>query len=122
MTTGQRRIERIGRQLRAELGHLIATDLDDPRIRAVTVTHVQVSRDLRHARVFVSGLGTEADRRATLAGLNSARGFLRRQLSMRLSHMARTPELVFDYDASIETGMRIEELLSEISDVRDDRE
>ncbi len=122
MTTGQRRIERIGRQLRAELGALIATDLDDPRVGTVTVTHVQVSRDLRHARVFVSGLGNEADRRATIAGLNSARGFLRRQLSQRLSHMARTPELVFDYDTSVETGMRVEKLLSEISDAQDERE
>ena len=112
----------VGQQVRAELGALIETSLDDPRIGLVAVTHVHLSKDLRHARVYVSGLGSDIDRKETIAGLDSARGFLRRQLSLRLPHLMRTPELTFDYDESIESGMRVEELLSEIAKTPDEQE
>lgn len=110
----QRRLDRVGQQLRAELSVLIETGLDDPRIGLVAVTHVRLSRDMSHARVYVSALASGSNRKDTIAGLNSARGFLRRQLSMRLPHLKRTPELTFDYDTSVESGMRIEELLDEL--------
>ncbi len=115
----KRRLDRVGQQVRTELGFLIETGLDDPRIGPVGVTHVRMSKDLRHARVYVSGMGSQTDREETMAGLHSARGFLRRQLSLRLPHLQRTPELTFDYDDTVESGMRVEEILAEI---RDDQE
>jgi ribosome-binding factor A len=118
----ERRLDRVGQQMRDELGALIDIELDDPRIGLITVTHVQLSRDMRHARVYVSGAGNQRARDETIAGLQSARGLLRRQLSLRLPHLKRTPELTFEYDGSVESGMRVEELLDEISQERDDED
>jgi ribosome-binding factor A len=112
----RRRLERIGQQLREELSALIETSLDDPRVGLVSVTHVHLSKDMRSARVYVSGLGSNTDRKESLQGLDSAKGFLRRQLSLRLPHLQRTPELTFAYDESVESGMRIEELLERLHD------
>jgi ribosome-binding factor A len=112
----QRRLERVGEQIREELTVLIDTEIDDPRVAPITVTHVDLSKDMRSARVWVSGAGSLADRRDTLAGLQSARAFLRNQLGTRMPHLMRTPELIFDYDDSFEKGIRIEGLLSELAD------
>ena len=89
-------------------------EIEDPRVGLTTVTAVKVSPDMRHARVFVSVLGDEAQRKKTMQGLNSAAHFARRTLSQRLKHLRRIPELTFAYDESIETGNRIEQLLEEI--------
>lgn len=110
----KKRLERLAAQLKAEVGALIESDIDDPRVEMVIVTHVRLSNDMRHARVYVSTLGVERDRKVMLQGLESARGFLRRQLSSRLPHLKRTPELTFYYDESIEKEMRIDKLLAEI--------
>ena len=110
-----KRIDRFAEQLREELSAVIAGDLDDPRVGIVAVNHVRLSRDLRHAKVYVSSPGaTDEGKRLTLEGLNSALGFLRRQLSQDLPHLRRVPELVFEYDTSIENEIRINELLTEI--------
>ena len=110
----KKRLERLAQQLRIELGALIESEIDDPRVDMVTVTHVRVSNDMRYARVYVSTLGGDGERKTALEGLDSAKGFLRRQLSHRLGHLKRTPELTFDYDESVEKEMRIEELLAQI--------
>ena len=112
--TENRRIDRLGNQLRSEISALIDTTLDDPRINMVSVTEVRVSPDLRHARVYVSTLDKSANEKNILAGLDSARSFLRRQLSQRLPHLRRTPDLTFSYDGSIETELRVEQLIQEI--------
>ena len=109
-----RRIDRIEEQLRIELSEIFEREIQDPRIGLTTVTAVKVSPDLSHARVFVSVLGDQAQRKKTLEGLRSAASFARRSLSKRLHHMRRIPELSFDYDESIEKGIRIEELLDQI--------
>ncbi len=110
-----KRIDRLAEQLREQVSAAIAGDLDDPRVGIVTVTHVRLSHDLGHARIYVSSPGTtDEGRRQTLEGLNSALGFLRRQLSQDLPHLRRVPELTFEYDASVENEIRIEELLAEI--------
>jgi ribosome-binding factor A len=116
------RSDRLARQLRAELGSLVETELDDPRVSNVVVTDVRLSRDLGHARVYVyvpegGAHDRDPDHRRLLAGLESARGFLRRQLSLRLGHLRRTPELTFTYDVSIEQGTRVEALLERLSRV-----
>jgi len=109
-----RRVGRIEEQLRMELSEIIEREIADPRIGLATVTAVKVSPDLRHARVFVSVLGDQEQRKKTMQGLNSAAGYARRSLSQRLHHLRRIPELTFAYDESIETGGRIEQLLDQI--------
>jgi ribosome-binding factor A len=83
-------------------------------LKAVTVTGVEVSADLKNATVFVSVLGSEEDARQAMQGLESASGFLRRELG-RCLNMRVTPELVFRYDRSYEQGLKIDTLLDTIS-------
>jgi len=109
-----RRIDRIEEQLRIELSEIIEREIQDPRVGLTTVTGVKVSPDLRHARIFVTVLGDEAQRKKALEGLRSAASFVRRSLSKRLHHMRRIPEVTFDYDEVVEKGIRIEELLDKI--------
>src|ERR1700692_4923168 len=105
------RMRRVDEAMRAVLSETITKDLKDPRVGFVTVTGVKTSSDLRHARVFVSVLGDEPTREASLAGLRSAHGFLQSRVAQRLT-LKHTPTLTFEYDESIDRGMRISELLS----------
>ncbi len=105
-------MRRVNEALREVLSARIADGLKDPRIGFVTVTAVETSPDLRHARVYVSVLGNEQERTESLAGLQSAHGILQAEIA-RVMHMKRTPELKFVYDETVEQGMRINELLSE---------
>ena len=109
-----RRVDRIEEQLRIELSEILEREVADPRVRLVTVTHVKVSPDLRHARVFVSSLGGPEEKKKILQGLRSAAGYARHSLGQRLHHLRRTPELTFDYDDQIERETRIEQLLDQI--------
>ena len=104
------RMRRVDEAVRAVLSDAIASDLKDPRIGFVTVTGVKTSPDLRHARVYVSVLGSNAERESTLDGLRSAHGFLQRRVASELT-LKHTPALVFVYDDSVDRGMRISELL-----------
>jgi ribosome-binding factor A len=106
------RMRRVNEAVREVISAHISGDLKDPRIGFVTVTGVETSPDLRSARVFVSVLGQEAEREDALAGLRSAAGFLQAQIGRQL-RMKRTPTLDFVYDPSVDTGMRITELLGE---------
>lgn len=89
-------------------------ELKDPRIGFVTVTGVQTTADLRHARVFVSVLGSEAKRRKTLAGLEAAHGVLQARLAREL-RLKRTPQLAFEYDPTVERGVRMTQLIDELA-------
>ncbi len=106
------RMRRVNEAVREVLSVRITEGLKDPRIGFVTVTAVETSPDLRHARVFVSVLGDEAERERTLAGLSSSHGPLQAAIAAQL-RMKRTPTLEFVYDESIDRGMRISELLDE---------
>jgi ribosome-binding factor A len=103
-------MRRVNEALREVLSVRIAEGLKDPRIGFVTVTAVETSLDLRHARVFVSVLGNEQERKDSLVGLQHAHGVLQAEIA-RLTHMKRTPELKFVYDETVDKGMRINELL-----------
>lgn len=105
-------MRRVNEAVREVLSAHLAAGLKDPRIGFVTVTAVDVSPDLRHGRVFVSVLGSEEEREQTLAGLRSSHGYLQAQVGTEL-RMKRTPTLEFVYDESIDTGMRITELLED---------
>jgi ribosome-binding factor A len=106
------RMRRVNEAIREILGDAIATELKDPRIGFVTVTDVDTSPDLRTARVYVSVLGSEAERERTLAGLNSSHGFLQGKIASAV-RMKRTPTLTFEYDESTERGDRISRLLGQ---------
>lgn len=105
-------MRRVDVAMRAVLSDAISKDLQDPRVGFVTVTGVKTSPDLRHARVYVSILGDEDAREASLEGLRSAHGFLQSRVSgaLRLKH---TPTLAFEYDESVDRGMRITQLIAE---------
>jgi ribosome-binding factor A len=105
------RTARVGDLIRTELSELFQRELRDPRVRLANVTRVEVSSDFRHADVHVSVLGTEAERDNAIAGLVSARGFLRRELARRLT-LRTTPELKFHLDRGAEHSQRISELLA----------
>jgi ribosome-binding factor A len=109
---GAGRMRRVDEAMRAVLSDAIAKDIKDPRVGFVTVTGVKTSPDLRHARVYVSVLGDEATRSDSMAGLRSAHGFLQRRLATELT-LKHTPSLVFEYDESVDRGMRISRLLDE---------
>jgi ribosome-binding factor A len=111
------RMRRVDEAVRAVLSDAIAKDLQDPRVGFVTVTAVKTSPDLRHARVYVSILGDEQARADSLAGLRSATGFLQAHVASELT-LKHTPALVFEYDESVDRGMRITRLLDETA--RDD--
>ncbi len=107
------RMRRVDEAVRAVLSDAIARDLKDPRVGFVTVTGVKTSPDLRHARVYVSVLGDDNVRAASLDGLRSAHGFLQGVLASELS-LKHTPTLSFEYDESVDRGMRITQLLDEV--------
>jgi ribosome-binding factor A len=104
------RMRRINEMLREVVGAAISTDLNDPRIGFVTVTSVETSPDLRAARVYVSVLGSDEEREATLAGLQSSHGVIQSRIAAE-TRMKRTPTLTFHYDETIERGIRISKLL-----------
>jgi ribosome-binding factor A len=104
------RIRRVNEAVREVLSGAITSELKDPRVGFVTVTAVETSSDLRHARVFVSVFGNPGERRRTLQALDSAHGFLQRRVAAEL-RIKNTPQLQFVYDDTVERGMRISELL-----------
>ena len=116
------RIVRISEEIKREVGNIIQGELKDPRLPEFTsVTSVQVSRDLRYAKVYVSILGSEKEKVAALQGLKSAAGFIRHEIGKRIK-LRYTPEFQFELDNSIEHGVYINKLIKETmeSDGRND--
>jgi ribosome-binding factor A len=107
------RMRRVNEAVRQVLSEALP-ELKDPRIGFVTVTGVQTTSDLRHATVFVSVLGSAKKRKATLDGLAAAHGVLQAELAREL-RMKRTPQLTFEYDRSVEEGVRMSKLIDELA-------
>jgi ribosome-binding factor A len=107
------RMRRVNESIKEVLSEAVGS-LQDPRIGFVTVTGVETSPDLRHARVFVSVLGSERKREKTLAGLASAHGILQARIADEL-RLKRTPTLAFEYDPSVERGVRMSQLIDELA-------
>jgi ribosome-binding factor A len=114
------RMRRVNEALREVLSEGIG-ELKDPRIGFVTVTGVETSADLRQATVFVSVLGSESKRIATLAGLQSSHGVLQSRINREL-RLKRTPLLTFEYDPTIERGVRLSRLIDELAPDQHDRD
>lgn len=106
------RQRRVADEIRRMLADIIRLELKDPRVGMITLTDVEVSPDLTHAKVFFTTLGDEVARAQTETGLKKASGFLRTMLGQQLK-VHNTPELHFAYDASVETGIRISKLIDE---------
>jgi ribosome-binding factor A len=107
------RMRRVNESVRAVVAEGVG-ELKDPRIGMVTVTGVEVTPDLREATVYVSVLGSDRKRRATLAGLESAHGVLQARINRELN-LRRTPTLTFTYDDSVERGVRMTKLIDELA-------
>ena len=106
-------MRRVNESVREVLSEAVP-ELKDPRIGFVTVTGVVTSPDLRQARVFVSVLGSERRREQTLIGLQAAHGVLQSRIGRELS-LKRTPQLTFEYDPSVERGVRMSQLIDELA-------
>ena len=104
------RMRRVDEAMREVLSDAITSEIKDPRVGFITVTAVETSPDLRHARVFVSVLGDDAVRRRSMDGLESAHGYLQRRVAGEL-RLKNTPALQFLYDESADRGLRIAELI-----------
>ncbi len=114
------RQEKLGEQFAAELSELIRTRLKDPRVGFASITRVEVSGDLRHAKVFVSVMGTPDEQKATMKGLSNASGYLRHELATRIP-LRYMPEIGFKLDTSIEEGARVLELIKQATQEDEER-
>jgi ribosome-binding factor A len=116
-----RRSERLGQEIKEEVAAIISSELKDPRIGFVTVTRVELTADLRSARIHVGILGDEKQRGKTLSGLRQATGYVRRELGRRI-RMRHTPEIEFQYDAGLDATDRVAALLEEVKSDEPDAE
>ena len=111
-----RRLQRLSGLFQEELSELLLRHVKDPRLaQFVTITRVDITPDLSHARVYVSVMGSEEEKTSTMVGLSAAARYLRRELNSRLS-LRRIPELSFQRDDSLEQGARVLDLLKQIAD------
>lgn len=116
MPADHRRADRVAEAIRQEVAIFLANDVKDPRVTGlVTVTGVEVTRDLRHAKVFVSIMGSEAERTATFEGLDSVASHLRSRIGRAL-RLRLAPEVSFRPDESIARAARIESLLAQLKE------
>lgn len=106
------RSRRIAEQIQRELSEIIRLELKDPRVGFMTITDVEVTPDGEHAKVFFTTIGNEAQRDATVRALARATGFLRSELAHRM-RLRIVPELRFEYDESVERGVRLSNLIDE---------
>jgi len=112
MLAGKRAV-RVGEQIQKEISYLLLERVKDPRVRGVTVTGIKLSNDLKQARVFFSVIGEQDQIDKAQAGLNSAKGFIKREIGLRLS-LRYTPEIIFTYDPSLESGSHMESLFEKL--------
>ena len=108
-----RRPDKVGGVIKEEISQMLLREIKDPRIGFVTITRVKVSKDLRFVKVYFSVLGDQSAREDSLRGLNSATGFMRRELGRRL-RLRYVPDIVFSFDPSLEHMGRLAELIQEI--------
>ncbi len=109
-----KRSEKVAEAVHELISELLVKGLKDPRIGFVTITGVKVTDDMHLATVYFTVIGNDAEKKTTEQGLNSARGFIRKEMGKSL-RMRYVPDIVFKYDASVEYGSRIESILKEIS-------
>jgi ribosome-binding factor A len=112
MLAGKRSV-RVGDQIQKEISYLLLERVKDPRVRGVTVTGIKLSNDLKRARVFFSVIGEQDQIKKAQAGLDSAKGFIKREIGRRMS-LRYTPEIIFAYDPSLESGSHMESIFEKL--------
>jgi len=110
-----KRATRVGDQILRFVAELLMNKIRDPRVKSVTLTGVNLSNDLKNARIFFSVMGSESDIKEALKGLESAKGFIKRQLGSGLG-LRYVPDIIFDHDPTLATGNRLEQLFKKIQD------
>lgn len=117
-----RRVARVASLIKREVSQMLMSGIKDDRVGAgmVSVTDVEVSGDLQHAKVFVSIYGTDEARAETMEGLKAATGYVRRELGQRI-RLRRTPEVLFREDRAVERGTRVISLLNQLNAERDEK-
>ena len=113
-----KRSEKVADLIQKEISGMLLKNLKDPRIGFVTITRVAVSQDYRSAKVYFSVMGNLEDRNRSVEGLNSAKGYVRRELGRRLG-LRYTPEIVFQFDPSIEYAIHMEEVIHHLQEERE---
>lgn len=113
------RVNRVAEQMKKELGDIIGQRLKDPRIGFVTVTDVEVTGDLQQATIYISVLGKDSEKEASLEGLKKAKGFIRSEIGKRI-RLRKTPKIDFAFDESVAYGNRIESLLRDVKEDESD--
>ncbi|TSB46448.1 30S ribosome-binding factor RbfA [Alkalicoccobacillus porphyridii] len=108
------RANKLAEQIKKEVSDILLREIKDPRVKFVTVTGVDVTGDLQQAKAFITVLGSDEEKEASLRGLNKAKGFIRSEIGKRI-RLRKTPELEFEFDESIAYGNRIETLLSDLN-------
>src|SRR5699024_5367371 len=108
------RTNRVAEQMKKEIGDIVNQKIKDPRVGFVTVTDVDLTNDLQHAKIFVSVLGDEKEKEASLTRLTNASGFIRTEVRKRIPSR-KVPDIVFKYDAAHEHGNRIESILRDLN-------
>ena len=112
---GIKRIGRISEEVKKIVSGIIRNDLKDPRISSLTsITKVEVTNDLRYAKIYVSVLGSQEEKQNTIKGLQNATGFIRREIGSNIN-LRYTPEPIFELDTSIEHGMYISKLIKDVN-------
>jgi ribosome-binding factor A len=114
----KQRLQQVADRIQQILGDVIQSELNDPRVGFATVTGVEVSADLQHAVVRVSVMGEPAEREATMAGLQRARGYMRRRVAEEMRHMRFIPDLKLIHDTSLDYSIRIAQVLRAVEDER----
>jgi ribosome-binding factor A len=105
--------DRVGERIQAILSELLLREVADPRLKNITVTGVQIDNELMYADIYINALGDESRQDAVMAGLERAKGFLRREVAKRV-RLRSAPELKFHWDATLERGERLNKLLSSL--------
>ncbi|WP_085992375.1 30S ribosome-binding factor RbfA [Oceanobacillus senegalensis] len=108
------RANRVSEQMKKELGEIFTRKIKDPRVGFVTVTDVEVTGDLQQAKVYISVLGDEKQKKDTLLGLTKAKGFIRSEIGKRI-RLRKTPELTFEFDEAYAYGNHIETILRDLN-------
>ena len=112
MLAGKRAV-RVGDQILKEIAELLVTKVKDPRVKATTLTGIHLSDDLKNARVYYSVMGDEENILRTQAGLDSAKGFIKRKIGRRMN-LRYVPDIIFEHDLSLEKGNKMERLFEKI--------
>jgi len=111
--TPRKRSVRVGDLILKEVADLLSRKVKDPRVKGATLTGVQLSNDLKHAKIFFSCMGGEPEVRRAQSGLDSAKGFIKKEIGLRLD-LRYTPDIVFKHDPSLEKAERMERILSSL--------